>query len=205
MDVIKNRSVKVDGIALRITYRMVMLLLFFLVGFQQKSRAVVIQIPLNSDFIFCNLTEEDACADSSIAPAACTSTVSDEKNKNKQKKQEDKIEKDEEDDYYSRVLTFADVMPTYPDGDAALVSYIARSIRYPQSALEAGVSGRVICIFVVNEDGSLSDIEILRGISRALDMEAVRVLKTMPKWVPGFQDGRKVKVKCSLPITFRLE
>lgn len=92
-----------------------------------------------------------------------------------------------------------------PGGDAELLKFIAKSIKYPVIAQENGIQGRVICAFVVNRDGSVVDAEVLRGVDPSLDKEALRVIGTMPKWTPGKQRGKPVRVKYTVPITFRLQ
>ena len=104
------------------------------------------------------------------------------------------------------VFTVVEAMPEYPGGGMGeFMKFIAQHIQYPADALQAKLQGRVIARFVVREDGSVSDIEILRSISPSLDAEAIRVLKLMPKWKPGTQRGKAVAVKYTVPVTFRLE
>ena len=103
------------------------------------------------------------------------------------------------------VFTVVEAMPEYPGGMGEFMKFIAQHIQYPADALQAKLQGRVIARFVVREDGSVSDIEILRSISPSLDAEAIRVLKLMPKWKPGTQRGKAVAVKYTVPVTFRLE
>ncbi|MDR2920783.1 MAG: TonB family protein [Tannerella sp.] len=98
-----------------------------------------------------------------------------------------------------------ETMPKYPGGDAALMSYIAQSIKYPAMAIERGIEGSVVCSFIIDKDGSITDIEVLRGIDVSLDKEAVRVIGLMPKWSPGMQRDKAVRVKYTLPIRFRLQ
>lgn len=82
--------------------------------------------------------------------------------------------------------------------------YLSKNIRYPQIAIETYTQGRVICQFVVGKDGSVEDIEIVRSVDPSLDKEALRVIKSMPKWMPGMQNGKPVKVRMTLPVNFRL-
>ncbi len=96
-------------------------------------------------------------------------------------------------------------MPSFPGGDAALMKYLSDNIRYPVIAAESGIQGRVILQFVVNRDGTIVDIEVVRSIDRSLDAEAVRVVSNMPRWTPGRQRGRTVRVKYTLPVNFRLQ
>ena len=96
-------------------------------------------------------------------------------------------------------------MPSFPGGESALNQYLSKNIKYPPIALENGVSGRVICQFVVNRDGSIVDIEVVRSVDKSLDNEAIRVIKSMPKWTPGEQRGKPVRVKYTLPVNFRIQ
>ena len=102
-------------------------------------------------------------------------------------------------------LTVVDVMPQYPGGDRELLKFIAQSIKYPTDAQEAGVQGRVICSFVVDKKGTIVEPKIIRGIDPSLDAEALRVIGMMPRWTPGRQDGKAVRVLYTVPITFRLQ
>ena len=90
-------------------------------------------------------------------------------------------------------------------GDAGLMAYLNTNVKYPAVAEENGIQGRVICTFVVERDGSITDVKVIRPIDPSLDKEAVRVLKSMPKWIPGKLKGEPVRVKYTLPVTFRLQ
>ena len=96
-------------------------------------------------------------------------------------------------------------MPEFPGGQALLLKYLATRIKYPVIAQENGIQGRVSCSFVVDTDGSLKDIKVVRGIDPSLDKEAVRVIREMPKWNPGVQNDMAVAVKYTVPVTFRLQ
>ena len=112
---------------------------------------------------------------------------------------------EEEEESAQQIFTVVEEMPKFPGGDAELLKFIAKSIKYPVIAQENGIQGRVICAFVVNRDGSVVDAEVLRGVDPSLDKEALRVIGTMPKWTPGKQRGKPVRVKYTVPITFRLQ
>ena len=103
---------------------------------------------------------------------------------------------EEEEESAQQIFTVVEEMPKFPGGDAELLKFIAQ---------ENGIQGRVICAFVVNRDGSVVDAEVLRGVDPSLDKEALRVIGTMPKWTPGKQRGKPVRVKYTVPITFRLQ
>lgn len=105
----------------------------------------------------------------------------------------------------NHVFTVVERMPRYPGGDEALLKHISTQIKYPVRAQEAGIQGRVVASMIVDTDGSVKDIEIIRGLDPDLDNEAIRVIKTLPKWQAGEQRGKKVKVKYTLPIQFRLQ
>lgn len=96
-------------------------------------------------------------------------------------------------------------MPSFPGGQSALMQYLASSIKYPVVAQENGVQGRVIINFVVDDDGSISHVKVAKSVDPALDREAMRVVETMPKWIPGKQNGECVRVRYSVPVVFRLK
>lgn len=102
------------------------------------------------------------------------------------------------------VYQIVEQMPQYPGGQEALMEYLKQNIIYPKVAMENGIQGRVIVSFVIGADGSISDIKVLRSLSPETDAEAIRVIKNMPKWIPGKQSGKAVAVSYILPITFRL-
>ena len=108
-------------------------------------------------------------------------------------------------DTSGRVFTVVQQMPEFPGGQASLLKYLATRIKYPAIAQENGIQGRVSCSFVVDTDGSLKNIEVIRGIDPSLDREAVRVIREMPKWNPGVQNNMAVAVKYTVPVTFRLQ
>ncbi|QJX47147.1 TonB family protein [Hymenobacter taeanensis] len=96
-------------------------------------------------------------------------------------------------------------MPDFVGGQAALAKYLQRHLRYPASALRSSISGRVFVAFTVNSDGTIKDVEILKGLGYGTDEEATRVISAMPAWKPGRQNNRAVPVRYTLPITFRYE
>lgn len=98
---------------------------------------------------------------------------------------------------------FVDVQPMFPGGDREMIRFINNERRYPARAYRDGVQGRVMCSFIVNPDGSLSHISVVRGISEELDREAVRVISEMPAWTPGKVGEKRVPVFCFLTIPFR--
>lgn len=95
--------------------------------------------------------------------------------------------------------------PEFPGGDAALLKFLNQSIKYPTVASENGIFGKVTVSFVVNKDGSVSDAKVLRSVDPALDKEALRVVYSLPKWKPGKQGGKPVRVSFSVPINFVLQ
>lgn len=96
------------------------------------------------------------------------------------------------------------VMPKFPGGVDSLMNYFRTSLKYPLEAEKKGIEGRVLCSFVVSEDGSISDIETTKGVDMLLDNEAERVIRAMPNWTPGTKDGFPIKVHYTLPVNFRL-
>ena len=105
----------------------------------------------------------------------------------------------------NKVFDVVEQMPSFPGGMAALMAYLQKSIKYPPVAEENGIQGRVVCTFVVERDGSVTDVRVAKSVDPSLDKEAVRVVSAMPKWIPGKQNGQSVRVKYTLPVTFRLQ
>ncbi len=102
------------------------------------------------------------------------------------------------------IIDFPDVEATFPGGAAAMQKWIADNVQYPQTSIEMNEQGRVYLSFVVEPDGSISNISVERGVSSDLDREAKRLLRKMPKWTPGEAKGKKARTRCRLPINFTL-
>lgn len=103
------------------------------------------------------------------------------------------------------IFEVVEVKPMFPGGDQALFAYLSKHIKYPSIPQELGVQGKVILQFVVDKDGSISHLSVVRSVDPHLDKEAIRVVQSMPKWSPGKQRGVPVRVKYTLPVTFRLQ
>jgi len=114
-------------------------------------------------------------------------------------------EKPKEDDHKVYSLANVEQKPTFPGGDAAMFKWLGEHINYPAAAAEEGASGKVQVQFVVSKTGKVTNVTVVRGKHPALDKEALRVVKAMPKWVPGRNNGQPVKVTYTLPVTFRLQ
>ena len=105
----------------------------------------------------------------------------------------------------NKVYDVVEEMPSFPDGDKAMHEYLRKNIQYSDEMAESCVQGRVIISFVVEKDGSLTDFKVVKSVEPAYDKEALRVAKSMPKWIPGKQNGVAVRVRYLVPVTFRLE
>jgi len=103
------------------------------------------------------------------------------------------------------VFYFVEQLPFFPGGDAALMKFLSENLKYPPSAAESRIQGRLVCQFVIRATGKVDDIKVVQGVSPALDKEAVRLIASMPDWIPGKQNGIEVDTYYSVPITFRLE
>lgn len=112
--------------------------------------------------------------------------------------------KDITDNEGSPIFVAVEKVPLFPGGIEAFYQYLARNIRYPAAMRDAGVQGKVIVAFVVEKDGSLTDVRVTRGVAADIDLEALRVIQESPKWTPGIQNGRPVRVAYSVPIAFNL-
>lgn len=99
---------------------------------------------------------------------------------------------------------FVDVQPQFPGGDCEMINFINRNRQYPAEAYTNRIQGRVLCGFVIHPDGSITDVEVIRGVEASLNREAVRIIQQMPKWKAGRLDGQAVPVYFILPIPFRL-
>jgi len=110
----------------------------------------------------------------------------------------------EEEVVEQEIFQIVEEMPSYPGGEKALLEYVAKNIKYPQIARETGIQGRVFVGFVVEPDGSVSNVKILRGIGGGCDEEAMRVIKSLAKWKPGKQRGKAVRVSYQIPVVFKL-
>src|SRR5574344_41547 len=111
---------------------------------------------------------------------------------------------EEEPEDQKKIHVIVEKMPEFKGGAEAMNNFLVRNIRYPLIAQENNIQGRVICQFVVNSDGRIVDVEVVRGVEASLDAEADRVIKSMPPWTPGKQGGKNVRVKYTLPIRFKL-
>ena len=114
-------------------------------------------------------------------------------------------EVEEEEVVEAEIFTIVEEMPDFPGGVAKLQEYLVKNIKYPQMARESGIQGRVFVNFVVEPDGSVSHVNVMRSLGGGCDEEAMRVVKAMPKWKPGKQRGKPVRVSYILPVNFKLQ
>ena len=112
------------------------------------------------------------------------------------------IENEPEEEQADEVFSIVEEMPSFPGGNTKFYEFVSKNLKYPRKALKANVEGKVVVRFVVEEDGDISDVEVLKGIGYDCDEEAIRVLNNSPNWIPGKQRGRNVKVRVMVPLTF---
>ena len=115
-----------------------------------------------------------------------------------------KAKKEEEADPKG-VFDVVENMPAFPGGPAELMNFLSTNVKYPATAIKDSIQGRVIATFIVEKDGSISGAKVVKHVSDDLDAEAIRVIESMPKWIPGKQNGKEVRVKYTIPVTFRLK
>ena len=115
------------------------------------------------------------------------------------------VEVEEEEVTEAEIFQIVEEMPSYPGGEAKMYEYLGKNIKYPQIARESGIQCRVFVNFVVEPDGSVSNVKVMRGIGGGCDEEAMRVIKSMPKWKPGKQRGKAVRVTYTIPVVFKLQ
>ena len=126
----------------------------------------------------------------SLMAACCLTTAYAQKTEDSQKEQ--------------KVYEVVEQMPEYPGGMSALINFLSTTVKYPEDAVKQKVEGRVMVQFVVEKDGSVTDVTVVKNAFPSLDAEAVRVVKAMPKWTPGRVKGKVVRVRYTLPISFRM-
>ena len=114
-------------------------------------------------------------------------------------------ESEEKKEVANKVFDVVEQMPSFPGGNDALMKFLQENVKYPVVAQENGVQGRVVVSFVVEKDGSITDVKVVRSVDPSLDKEAARVVKSMPRWIPGKQNGAAVRVKYNVPVSFRLQ
>ncbi len=113
--------------------------------------------------------------------------------------------KEDKPEVENKVFDVVEQMPSFPGGPSALNQYLSNNVKYPVVAQENGVQGRVVVSFVVERDGSITDVKVVRSVDPSLDREASRVVSSMPKWIPGKQNGSPVRVKYNVPVSFKLQ
>jgi protein TonB len=145
------------------------------------------------------LKEAQAGAETVVGDPNATDVVIDP-NEGKQKVEVVEVKPEKEE-----IFTVVEQQASFPGGQEALNKFLSKNIKYPAEAQRANVQGKVFLSFVVSPDGSISDVQVLKGLGFGCDQEAMRVVKSMPKWTPGKQSGRAVKSRFNLPITFQLE
>ncbi len=105
----------------------------------------------------------------------------------------------------NHVFEIVEEAPSFPGGEKKIQEFLNLNLKYPESMVESNIQGRVFCQFIIEKDGSISDIQVVRSIHELLDNEAVRVINLMPNWIPGKQGGVPVKVRFTLPVQFKLQ
>ncbi|MDE5940826.1 MAG: energy transducer TonB [Muribaculaceae bacterium] len=152
-----------------------------------------------------DITSKDEVAESTAAAGASTfDQGTDDLNVVREHKEEIIVEEKHE-PVKEEIFTAVEQMPQFPGGEAELLKYIATHIKYPTMAAENNIQGRVVVKFVVKKDGQVGDVVVVRGKDPDLDKEAVRVVKTLPKFIPGKMNGQAVSVWYTLPINFKLQ
>ena len=141
----------------------------------------------------------------SLSAAAQKRSSQKEQSKTKKEAVAPIIIEEEDQGHNDLVYPMVEEMPKFPGGEEELYKYLVTNLRFPQQAKVKGFNGIVYVTFVINEDGSISDVKVLRGIGMGCDEEAVRVVKSMPSWEPGKQRGKPVKVQYNLPVRFKYD
>ncbi|MDD2963343.1 MAG: energy transducer TonB [Bacteroidales bacterium] len=163
---------------------------------QQKIEVAATPPPPTTTII--NIVEDDVEIEDEI-------TIDAEANATTEIQEYVPVKHEEEEIVEAEIFQIVEAMPDFPGGDAARMKFLRDNIKYPQIARESGIQGTVYVTFVVEKDGRVTDIRVLRGIGGGCDEEAVRVIKAMPRWQPGKQRGKPVRVQFNMPIKFTLQ
>jgi len=163
---------------------------------QQKIEVAATSPPPTTTII--NIVEDDVDIDDEITIDAEANAATEIQEYVPVKHEEEVVEEAE-------IFQIVESMPDFPGGDAARMQFLRDNIKYPQIARESGIQGTVYVTFVVEKDGRVTDIRVLRGIGGGCDEEAIRVIKAMPRWTPGKQRGKPVRVQFNMPIKFTLQ
>lgn len=145
-----------------------------------------------------NIVEDDADVEDDIEIDVTADEDTEVEEYTPQFEEEEEVEEE-------KVFMVVEKQPSFPGGEQARMEYLSENIEYPQLARESGIQGTVYVTFVVEKDGSITDVRVLRGIGGGCDEEAIRVVKNMPKWEPGEQRGKPVRVQFNMPIRFTLQ
>ncbi len=121
-----------------------------------------------------------------------------------QKESEQKSAFPKKNEIEEKIFDVVEQPPKFPGGNLALLDYLSNNVQYPRDAEEEGKQGRVVVAFVVEKDGTITNVKVVRSVYPSLDNEAVRIVAAMPKWIPAKQNGEYVRVKYNLPVTFKL-
>ena len=148
---------------------------------------------------------QDETEKSDVAISSVTFDQGSDEGQQVLKQNEVVVEKVEQKEEETKVFEVVEQMPQFPGGDGALMQYLSSHIKYPVVAEENGIQGRVVCSFVGEGKGAITDVRVVKSVDPSLDKEAVRVIKSMPNWIPGKQNGSAVRVKYTVPVTFRLQ
>jgi periplasmic protein TonB len=223
----KKKSTKADLEPKKLLFGqigLVIALAFILIAFEWKSYEkqelnLVQRVAENIPEEMVEITQQEKIAPPPKAPQQTTIIqiveddidINDEIEIDAEADQETEIEKYEptqmdveEQEEEAPIFTVVESMPNFPGGEAARIQYLNDNIKYPQMARESGIQGRVFVTFVVEKDGRVTDVKVLRGIGGGCDEEAIRVIQNMPKWEPGKQRGKPVRVQFNMPILFKL-
>ena len=108
-------------------------------------------------------------------------------------------------DTSGQVFAIVEKLPQFTGGEKAINEFISKTLQYPVIAQENGIQGKVVCSFIINQDGSVTDAEVVSGVDPSLDREALRIVRSMPKWTPGMQRVKAFRVKYTMPVIFTLQ
>ena len=160
---------------------------------------------LDNDYIMYKHSSENGDKDVMISEKKYKEALKNKEEEQSRKEKEQEKEAEEKEQFNNKVYDTVEDMPQFPGGPSAMFEYLSKNIKYPVVAEENGVQGRVLVTIIVEKDGSITDVKVEKSVDPYLDKEAQRLVKSMPHWIPGKQNGEPVRVNYTVPVTFRLQ
>ena len=160
---------------------------------------------LDNDYFMYKHWSDNGDKDVMISERIYKEALKNKEEEQSRKEKEQEKEAEEKEQFNNKVYDTVEDMPQFPGGPSAMFEYLSKNIQYPEGAKKEGIQGRVIVTIIIEKDGSITDAKVVKSLAPSLDREAQRLVESMPNWIPGKQNGEPVRVKYTVPVTFRLQ